>query len=548
MLTNGVEAYNGTASLTVIGKLRSLAVLDNLFVRDAATGAPVAVAPSCAGGNPAQCTAELDAAVSGRTQYHQDTVPAAASGQVFFYRVMAVSQAGLQESDDAVASSVSGPFTSQSPDFIPPSQPQITGAIADGQTGGALTVQWAVGPETDAHVSGAGYTLERADVGWEHCQSQRAVCCALPSGPSTAYHWLERGACASQGGQRLDTPQTVQVYKEVTQGGQVLTIGDPSSAAPTSEVIIVNETGGYCASETPSCCELPASPYPDYLLADAAMCNTLGGSPWSPQVTQNSGEFSLTGLDADRCYRVDVVPYRNLVADQRTVIQTRYVLGGAPTTISWEPPGDLQQVAIILRHDVLTPVNPTTLILPNATPQVVDGHDVVTLNAGNPDETLTLRDTPRVDGRAYCYALRVSDLAGHTSDHSTPIVGRSVDMTPPDPPGALEAARESGIATLTWTHEESPVRVRIKRSTAGPNGPWITLDKAAIALEVADASVLAQAPENFEHWVDGQGYAYRYRDTSAALGADYWYRVQIYDAVGQKSGRDDGKVLLGAND
>ena len=55
-------------------------------------------------------------------------------------------------------------------------------------------------------------------------------------------------------------------------------------------------------------------------------------------------------------------------------------------------------------------------------------------------------------------------------------------------------------------------------------------------------------PENFEHWVDGAGYAYRYRDHSAELGREYWYRVQIYDATGLKSGRDDGKVLLGASD
>ena len=83
---------------------------------------------------------------------------------------------------------------------------------------------------------------------------------------------------------------------------------------------------------------------------------------------------------------------------------------------------------------------------------------------------------------------------------------------------------------------------------AGPNGPWLTLEKAAKAIEVADQSIVALDPENFEHWVDGSGYAYRYRDMSAELERDYWYRVQVYDATGQKSGRDDGKVLLGAND
>ena len=75
MLTKGVETCNATGSLKVEGKLRSLATLDNLFFRDP-TSAKVPVAPSCAGGDPAACGSELSAAIGGRTQYHQDTVPA----------------------------------------------------------------------------------------------------------------------------------------------------------------------------------------------------------------------------------------------------------------------------------------------------------------------------------------------------------------------------------------------------------------------------------------------------------------------------------------
>ena len=547
MLTNGVETYNSDTQLKVIGKLRSLATLGNLFYRDPATGARVEVAPACMSGNAAACSQELEFAIDGRTQYHQDTIPADASGQVFFYRVIAVSQAGLQESDDSVASSVSPPFAIQAPDFIAPSRPEFVGVIADGVSGGALSVQWAVSPESDTIQAGAGYTLERADVSWQRCEEQRAVCCELPSGGSSAFHWLERGACASQGGQRLDEPKTVQVYKEITSAGLVLTIADPAQAAPTSEVIITNELGGYCTSEVPVCCELPASPYPDYLLSDAAMCTTMGGSPWNAQIIGNSGSHTLDNLSADRCYRVDVVA-ADPSPDTKRVLKSAYVLGGAPATLRWQPPGDLNTVALIVRHDLLAPLNTSAPIVPSATPQTVDGYDVVTLNPGAPDERLSFIDTPPIDGHDYCYALRVKDAAGNVSPYSVPLVGRSVDMTPPAPPGGLSVARESGIATLTWTHDESPVRVRIKRSMAGPNGPWLTLEKAAKAIEVADQSIVALDPENFEHWVDGSGYAYRYRDMSAELARDYWYRVQVYDATGQKSGRDDGKVLLGAND
>jgi hypothetical protein len=446
-----------------------------------------------------------------------------------------------------VASSVSGPFAIQAPDFMAPSQPQLSGAIADGVTGGAVSIQWAVGPETDTLVAGAGYTLERADVGWSRCEAQRAVCCELSSGSGSTYYWVERGACASQGGQRLDTPTMVQVYKEITDTGVVLTINDPSDAAATSEVILVNEPGGYCVAEVPICCELPATPYPDYLLSDAAMCTSLGGAPWEPLIVGNSGTYTLDGLDAGRCYRVDVVPH-DLQPDQSRLLKTAYVLGGAPATITWRATADVNKVALILRHDALVPVNTSARILPSATPQVIDGYDVVTLNSGAPDEQLSLRDTPPVDAHDYCYALRVTDAAGNSSPYSVPLLGRSVDMTAPDPPTNLSVERDNTIATLTWWHDESPVRVRVKRSTAGPNGPWVTLSKAAEAIEVGDGSNMALAPEHFEHWVDGAGYAYRYRDISAEEDRDYWYRVQVYDATGQKSGRDDGKILLGASD
>ena len=58
----------------------------------------------------------------------------------------------------------------------------------------------------------------------------------------------------------------------------------------------------------------------------------------------------------------------------------------------------------------------------------------------------------------------------------------------------------------------------------------------------------SSAPEVFDHWMAPGGYGYRYRDLSAKLDQDYWYRVQVYDEVGQKSSRDDGKVLMGASD
>ena len=80
-------------------------------------------------------------------------------------------------------------------------------------------------------------------------------------------------------------------------------------------------------------------------------------------------------------------------------------------------------------------------------------------------------DTPPVDGRDYCYALKVSDAAGNTSPYSVPLVGRSVDMTPPAPPTNLAVARVNEVATITWWHEESPVRVRLKRTAPGPTAP-----------------------------------------------------------------------------
>ena len=189
-----------------------------------------------------------------------------------------------------MASSVSPPFTIQAPDFIAPTG-QVVGAIADGVTGGAVAIQWAVGPEPDTLLPGAGYTLERADVGWSRCEAQRAVCCELESAGTSVYHWLERGKCASQGGQRLDTPRMVQVYKEYTTDGQVLTISDPSEADPTSQVSFQTSLGGYCTLRSPSCCEFPATPHPDYVLSDAAWCSTNGGSVWTPSIVGNSGSI-----------------------------------------------------------------------------------------------------------------------------------------------------------------------------------------------------------------------------------------------------------------
>ena len=42
-------------------------------------------------------------------------------------------------------------------------------------------------------------------------------------------------------------------------------------------------------------------------------------------------------------------------ADPSRVIHSAYVLGGEEVRVSWDPPSDLVNVALILRHDLLEP-------------------------------------------------------------------------------------------------------------------------------------------------------------------------------------------------
>lgn len=76
------------------------------------------------------CPTPLQLNIDGATQYAQDKVPARAAGQVYFYRVMAVSESGITESDDPSTSTISASFAVQIPDYLAPPKPTLSSVLA----------------------------------------------------------------------------------------------------------------------------------------------------------------------------------------------------------------------------------------------------------------------------------------------------------------------------------------------------------------------------------------------------------------------------------
>jgi|GEM_PF-3056019 len=171
MLTNGVLPHNPQTISTQRSTLKSLAALGNLWTRVDDTGAAQAAAASCAldSVDTSSCDSDLDAAIGvGHTQYAHDVLPAAASGQVYFYRIMAVSRGGIQELDgDTGRTTISAAFPVQIPDFVPPRKPTWSKVVSRPHPSecsddeDAVELSWRQDPARDTIGLGAGYRIWR---------------------------------------------------------------------------------------------------------------------------------------------------------------------------------------------------------------------------------------------------------------------------------------------------------------------------------------------------------------------------------------------------
>ncbi len=432
-LTHGVDPYNPGDVLRQLPKLRSLAELGNLWDYGE-YGMPVAVAPGCRLPDPSPtCEGDLKAALGPEmTQYRQDNLPRKATEPTYFYRVMAVSRAGIQETEDG-PSTLSPAFPVRIPDFVLPAAPVLASVLAhlrdpdDPDDVDAVEITWSVGPERDAHTAekdrDPGYTVWRADVGGE-------------------------------------------------------------TTAP-------------------------------------------------PALVANSGSYTPGGLDPGSCYRFDVR------VEGGPLLASALMLGEAPREITWTPPPGVAEVAVEERGEKLEAVN-GQLLLPMADTEPIDGLRVHTDNFGAPIPTLRVWDQPPEAEHDYCYAVGLMDLAGNDSELSRPLIGRRLDTTPPAPPAGLSVARVAGEARLRWSHTEEGLRATVKRSVE-PAGPWRTLTAKASPRTVSGPSTVDGV---FDTWLVNGTSEYRFRDLKAAAGRAYHYRVELYDAAGNKSGRDDGKIEL----
>lgn len=429
-LTNGLDPFQPGPLPVEWAKLRSLAALGNLYVRDPVSGAPVLAAPGCRLPTPDPgCEGELQtAAGAGNTQYRQDTLPRKATIPVYFYRLMAVSQAGIQESGGVGSGSLSAAFPVQIPDFVAPTSPDLQSLLTV-VSEDAVEIAWPLASEPDALVPGAGYTLLRAEL-----------------------------------------------------------------------------------EETPG----------------------------PPKLAPNTGSYSPTGLADDHCYRFDVRPADATGAAAGPPVATRALVGSSTEEIDWPVVSGVSQVAIERREGTLAPVH-TGRLVPGPAPQTVDGLKVTTDHFGAAIATLRVRDRPPEAERDYCYALRLADLAGNLSEPSRAQLGRRVDVVAPVPPDELRAERVLGEVQVRWSHAEAALRVTVKRSSVGSDGPWRTLAAAAEPREVAGESV---PPAVLDTWSAGGVSEYRFRDLSVRPEQSYWYRIELHDGAGNKSGRNDGVVEL----
>ena len=234
-------------------------------------------------------------------------------------------------------------------------------------------------------------------------------------------------------------------------------------------------------------------------------------APGSPQLAPNTGSYSPTGLADDGCYRFDVRPVAATGVPAGSPLVTVTVVGSAAEEIAWPVTADATQVAIERRQGTLAPVHAGRL-LPGPTLQTVDGLKIATIDFGAAIATLRVRDRPPEAERDYCYALRLADLAGNLSEPSRAQLGRRVDISPPAPPDELRAERALGEVAVRWSHAEAALRITVKRSSVGADGPWRTLAAAAEPREVADESA---TPAVLDTWSAGGVSEYRFRDLGA---------------------------------
>ncbi|UCH95713.1 MAG: hypothetical protein JSV88_02400 [Candidatus Aminicenantes bacterium] len=135
LLNNDVIPHNPSAVSAELERLKILARLGNLYLRDP-------------GGTPASL-AETD--VTPQSQYYNDILEMTATENTFFYRVMAVDQAGNP-------SSMSPAQELRVPDFIPPKALQLEG-INGGE--GEIVLYWPASAEADVELGG-GYRVYRS--------------------------------------------------------------------------------------------------------------------------------------------------------------------------------------------------------------------------------------------------------------------------------------------------------------------------------------------------------------------------------------------------
>jgi hypothetical protein len=423
MLTNGIVAHQdgGAGELE---KLRALAAAGKLF--------RLADSASEAGGVVEVTAGELDGLVPSDAQYSQDVLPARAAGQVYFYRIMAVSRAGIQEyhlREDATdlpqRSTISPPFAVPLADFDPPLRPALSRVLTN-LAQDAIEIAWTVDP--DAEAPGAGYALWRAALG---------------------------------------------------------------EGVPHQEAM--DET-----------------------------------------------TFTVAGLDAGSCYRIELLRLPGTGA-----VAAHLVHGLTELTA----PRDPSVMVMEVYGGPLTRVGGAGTLLRPGLDAAGHGVTVETITPEDGPAELVVYDRVPAPERDHCYVLELTDGSGQVSERSTPLAGARVDLVKPDPPVGAVASAETGCkfdldATATpviveWTNKEGGLRATIKRSARSETGPWRTLASRASP----DALPGEPSPEDvsvFVAWPVGNGQSYRFRDDGAAEQRKYWYRIELFDAAGNKSAAPDG--------
>lgn len=204
---------------------------------------------------------------------------------------------------------------------------------------------------------------------------------------------------------------------------------------------------------------------------------------------------------------------------------------GEPVSLAWVLPEPYTHAQVQVRSGALAVIDSGGPMLPGD-----DGpRGALELQTQpGPRPTMRVCDAPPELGVDQCYALSVTDGAGNTSPVGAPLVSRLDDRVPPASPRGLGAWRTGcgwrGGAVLQWLADE-PVRATVRRSTVGPEGPWVTLAHRAAATPIG----ALEDPLEGHQRLAGSPAVHRFEVPDASSARTTWFEVELTDTAGHTS-------------